>query len=42
MRNAYKASLVNLKGSDYLGDLGVNEKILLKWILKKHACEDMD
>jgi hypothetical protein len=32
-----KNSLKNLKGSDHLQDLGVDGKIILKWILEKQS-----
>jgi hypothetical protein len=32
----------NLKGRDQLEDLGVYGRIILKWILKKIGCEDVD
>jgi hypothetical protein len=31
-----------LKGRDHLGDLNVDEKMILKLILKKYGCEGMD
>jgi hypothetical protein len=31
MRNTYKFWSENLKGGDYLGDLGMDERIILKW-----------
>jgi len=34
IRNAYKCWSGNLKGRDHLEDLGMNEKIILEWILK--------
>jgi hypothetical protein len=36
MRNAYKILFENLKGRDYLGDLGVHGRIISKWTLKKY------
>jgi len=32
-RSAYKISVGNLKGGDHSGDLGVDGKIILEWIL---------
>jgi hypothetical protein len=29
--------LENLKGRDHLGDLGINERIILEWILGKRV-----
>jgi hypothetical protein len=31
-----------MKGIDHLGDLGAEGKIILKWILKKGGCEDVN
>jgi hypothetical protein len=28
--------LENLRGRDHFGDLGIDERIVLKWILKKY------
>jgi hypothetical protein len=35
MRNAYRILFVNLSGSDNLGDIDVDENVVLKWILYK-------
>jgi hypothetical protein len=35
MRTIYKILMENIKGRDHLGDIGVDWKIILKWILKK-------
>jgi hypothetical protein len=35
LSNAYKFNSKNLKGRDHFGDLEVNGRITLKWILKK-------
>jgi hypothetical protein len=35
MINAYKILAETLKGRDDLGGLGVEESIILKWVLKK-------
>jgi hypothetical protein len=35
MRSIQKLQSENLKGRDYSEDIGVNEKIILKWILGK-------
>jgi hypothetical protein len=35
MRNAHKILIGNLKGKSNLGDLDVNGRIILEWILKK-------
>jgi hypothetical protein len=37
MRNPYKILFINLEGRDNSEDLGVNEKIILEWILGKRA-----
>jgi hypothetical protein len=37
--NAYKPYSDNLKGTDHLEDLGANERIILKRILKKWRME---
>jgi hypothetical protein len=34
-RGAYRISLGNLRARDHLEDLGVDGRIILKWILKK-------
>jgi hypothetical protein len=39
MRQAHKILSENLKGRDHLGDLSVNWRILLKWILEKLGWE---
>jgi hypothetical protein len=38
-RNAYPILMRDLKGRDHLGDLSVDGRIILKWILGK---QDMD
>jgi hypothetical protein len=35
MRNAYKVWSENLKGGDFSADLGVDWRIILRWILGK-------
>jgi hypothetical protein len=35
MRNAYKILVGTLKRRDHVGDISVNGRIILKWILKK-------
>jgi len=35
LRNAYKILIGNPEGRDHLGELGVDGRIILKWILKK-------
>jgi hypothetical protein len=35
MKNAYKISVGSFKGRDYLEDLGIEGRIILKWILEK-------
>jgi hypothetical protein len=35
VRNAYKISIGEYKLIDHLGDISVDGRILLKWILKK-------
>jgi hypothetical protein len=38
VRNAYKIFFFqNLKGRDNFGDIGGNEKIILKWIIKNRV-----
>jgi hypothetical protein len=34
-RNTYRTLSENLKGKDQFGDLGVDERLKLKWILDK-------
>jgi hypothetical protein len=36
MRNAYKSYFENLKGRDHLEEPGINGRLILKLILKKH------
>jgi hypothetical protein len=35
VRNAVKIVVENVNGKDHLGDLGIDGKIILSWILKK-------
>jgi hypothetical protein len=35
MRSAYQILIRKLKGRDHLGDLGIDVRIILKWILKE-------
>jgi hypothetical protein len=35
MRNVYKMLLAKLEGRDQLEVLGIDEKIILKWIFRK-------
>jgi hypothetical protein len=35
LRNAYKILIGNPEGRDHLGELGVDGRIILKWILKE-------
>jgi hypothetical protein len=35
MKNEYKIDGKNMKGTDYMGDLGADERIILKSTLKK-------
>jgi hypothetical protein len=37
IRNEYKMQFGELKGRVHSGDLGVGTKLVLKWILEKHA-----
>jgi hypothetical protein len=37
MRNAYKVCWGNLKGRDHLEDMGLDEKMILEWILEKQG-----
>jgi hypothetical protein len=37
MNNAYKILVMKLKGRNYLGDLGIDEGLMLRWILKKQS-----
>jgi hypothetical protein len=37
MRNAYNFWLENLTGRDHSEDLGVDERIILEWILQKYG-----
>jgi hypothetical protein len=34
-RNEYEILVGNRMGRDHLGDLSINDKIILKWILEK-------
>jgi hypothetical protein len=34
MRNTYKILFRKLEGSEYLGDLGVNWRTILQWLLR--------
>jgi hypothetical protein len=35
MRNAYKILVGKLKGKDHTEDLGIGERMILEWILRK-------
>jgi hypothetical protein len=37
MKNAYIFRLENIKGKQHLGDVGVDEKIILEWNLGKYG-----
>jgi hypothetical protein len=37
--NTHKIVIRNLKGRGHLGDIGVDERIMLKWILNKEVCD---
>jgi len=37
MRNTYKILVGNLEKRDHFGDLGVDGRILLKWVLQKQC-----
>jgi hypothetical protein len=42
IRNASKFWTKNLKVSYYLGYIGINGRIIMKWILKNIGCEVVD
>jgi hypothetical protein len=37
MRNECETSVRNLKGRDRLGDLGIDKRIMLKWVLQNEV-----
>jgi hypothetical protein len=37
IRNAYNILVMNLQGRDHLRNIGVNGRIMLKWIIKKYG-----
>jgi len=41
IRDAYKIVVGNLKGSDHLGEINIDEMIILKRILREIGCEDV-
>jgi len=40
--NTYRGLLEKPKEGDHLGDVGVDVKIILKWIIQNLGWEDMD
>jgi hypothetical protein len=42
VKNAYKILAGKFEKKYHLGDKGVERNVILKWILKKYLCEDLD